>query len=93
MHVCACLCSCGVPGIQYYVYILFLRFYAFIFLDVIKHDVLTLVGVILHYRYYCYYYYSNVSKESKMSQTTDGNFQYVNNLIIIMLYVVCSLIM
>ena len=33
---------CGLRGLQYYVHTLFLRFYVYIFIDLVKRNVLTL---------------------------------------------------
>ena len=52
---CACVCLCmfgrekGVQGIQYFIYASFLRFYAYIFVDLGKRGVLTFVGEIQRY--------------------------------------------
>ena len=58
--VCVCVCArmCVVQAIQD-VYILFLRFYASIFVDLVKRSVLTFVSEIQCYRndhYYSYYF-------------------------------------
>ena len=64
-HVCVCVyfyvcvCGCADQAIED-VYILFLRFHASIFVDPVKHSVLTFVSEIQCYRndhYYSYYYW------------------------------------
>ena len=50
-----CLCRCGVQGIQYYDCALFCRFYVDIFVDLVKHGVLTLIGEVQHYKNDCYF--------------------------------------
>ena len=70
--VCVCVCSSACVGgglggggrvdvmcEEYNVYILFVRFYAYISVDLVKRSVLTLVSEIQHHRndlYYCYYH-------------------------------------
>ena len=60
MCVCVCVyvCRCGTQGIQFHVYILFLRliFSVHIFVDLVKHDDMAC------YRndHYCYYYFRSV---------------------------------
>ena len=50
MFVCICVeVRCG-AGIQYYDYVVCLRFYMYIFVDLVKCSVLTLVGEIQCYR-------------------------------------------
>ena len=46
---------CGVQRIKYYVCILFLRFYVYIFVVIVKCGVFTHVGEILCCRNVCYY--------------------------------------
>ena len=55
--LCAPVCVCGVQGIQHCAYILFLRFYVYLFVDLIKRGIHALVGEILHYENDRYYYY------------------------------------
>ena len=60
----ACVCRCGVQGIQYYVYILFLKFYVRIFLDLVKCSVPILIGEISAIKVttitLLYYYYTHI---------------------------------
>ena len=44
-RACVCVCMCGVREIQHN-HILFLRFYAYMFVDLVKRSVLTLVSEI-----------------------------------------------
>ena len=61
--MCVCMCArarvCDMRGIQYYVNLIFLRFYVYLFVDLVKRGVLTFIGQIRQYRndYYYYYYY------------------------------------
>ena len=43
---CVCAYACGLRGIQYYVYMLFLRFYVYTFVELVDCDVLTHSGEI-----------------------------------------------
>ena len=60
--VCGCVCVHGVVCKEYYDYILFLRIcvYIYVFVDLVKRGVLTLLGEIQRYRNdcCCYYQYS-----------------------------------
>ena len=60
--VCGCVCVHGVACKEYYDYILFLRIcvYIYVFVDLVKRGVLTLLGEIQRYRNdcCCYYQYS-----------------------------------
>ena len=47
--LCVSVCVCGVQGIQYYVCVSFLRFYVYIFVDLVKYGVGTVVGELLLY--------------------------------------------
>ena len=53
-----CVHVYGVPRIQYYVSVLMLRFYVYIFLDLVKPSVDEIPRCRSgHYHYYCYYYH------------------------------------
>ena len=58
-HVCMCACGCGVQRIHCYDYIIihFGVFSVYIFVDLVKCGVLTLVGEIRHWSNDCYCYY------------------------------------
>ena len=47
MDVCMRMRVCGVQGIQYYICVSFLRSYVYIFVDLVKHGVSTVVGELL----------------------------------------------
>ena len=53
---CVCVCACthaggyGLRAINMYGYVLVLRFYISVFIDFVKHSVLTLVSEIRYYR-------------------------------------------
>ena len=67
VRACVCVCVCGgggggeVRGIQYYVYVLFLRFMCTFFAHLIKRGMLTLVGKHSGYRNDCHFSSSSSS--------------------------------